>query len=139
MLRHKHIDLLLRGVDLLGRIAQTPELEVGQWADDKKPEVDAFLSALACVLEGKEEVASLDGDVPPAPALTAPQPPQPAEPRLMATASPGCASDRVLRVTAGMNHMLHLAGGSLVEQLRLPNRCCGSTACTMMRDARQVA
>ena len=116
-LRHKHIDLLLRGVDVLGRIAQTPEAEVGQWADDTKPDVDAFLSVLACVLEGKEEVASLDGDVPPAPARAAPQPPQPTAPRLMATASPGCeTSDRVLRVTAEhVNRLLGLAGESLVE------------------------
>ena len=116
-LRHGHIDLLLHGVDLLGRIAQTPESEVGQWADAKKPEVDAFLSALACVLEGKEEVAALDGDVPPAPALTALLPPQPTEPRLMAPAPTGAeTSERVLRVTAEhVNRLLGLAGESLVE------------------------
>ena len=46
-LHQARIDLLLRGVDLLTRIAQTPETSAAQWAGEKKPEIDAFISALA--------------------------------------------------------------------------------------------
>jgi len=116
-LRQKHIDLLLRGVDLLGRIATTPEADVGQWADQKKAEVDAFLAALARVLAGKDDVGSPHDDVPPAPALAAPQAPQPAEAYPTAAAAAGReTADRVLRMTAEhVNRLLGLAGESLVE------------------------
>src|SRR5882724_213791 len=39
-LHQGRIDLLLRGVDLLARIAHTPEADAGQWAAEKKTEVD---------------------------------------------------------------------------------------------------
>ena len=50
-LRQRQIDLLLQGVDLLLRIAKTPEAEVARWDAEGKAEIDAFLAELAKVLE----------------------------------------------------------------------------------------
>jgi two-component system sensor histidine kinase and response regulator WspE len=41
------IDRLLGGTDLLTRIANTLEADIGQWEDQQKPDVDRCLSALA--------------------------------------------------------------------------------------------
>src|SRR5437867_8056232 len=100
-LRQKPIDLLLRGVDLLARIAKTPEAEVGQWTGEKPAEVNTFLAALAAVLEGGENGDST-GDAAPAPAalLSEPQPTQQSEPQPAGAAHVRESSDRVLRVTA---------------------------------------
>ena len=110
-LHQTRIDLLLRGVDLLTRIARTPEADAEQWAGEKKPEVDEFLAALA-----NAPAESLEVDAPPrdeANAVAAAE----------ATSSPATApadgretSDRMLRVTAAnLNHLLALASESLVE------------------------
>src|SRR6185369_762811 len=45
-LHQGRIDLLLRGVDLLSRIAKTPEADAAQWAGAKKSEINEFISAL---------------------------------------------------------------------------------------------
>jgi two-component system, chemotaxis family, sensor histidine kinase and response regulator WspE len=132
-LQQQHIDLLLRGVDLLRRIANTPEAEMGQWSDHGDRDVDAFLAALTHTLAGGNGTAP-DDAVPPAPPYAHPDPPplpaaeaepmpterQPeraADPQ--ATAEPSAArdvSDRVMRVTANsLNRLLGLAGESLVE------------------------
>jgi two-component system sensor histidine kinase and response regulator WspE len=97
------IDRLLRGVDLLGRIAHTPEAEMPQWAGAKKPEVDSLAAQLARVRDG-EEVA------PPAAAETAGA-------GAAAPAAAGVAdADRVLRVTAEhLNRLLGLTAEALVE------------------------
>ena len=116
-LRQKPIDLLLRGVDLLDRIAKTPEAEVGQWEGEKPAEVTTFLAALTAVLEGGENGDSA-GDAAPAPAslLSEPQPTQQSEPQPAGAADVRESSDRVLRVTAeNLNRLLGLAGESLVE------------------------
>src|SRR5476651_93984 len=47
ILHRARIDLLLRGVDLLTRIAQTPEADAARWTGEKKPEIDGFIAALA--------------------------------------------------------------------------------------------
>lgn len=46
-LPQERIDELLRGVDLLSRIAAVPEAELAHWETKQRPEIDAFLSALA--------------------------------------------------------------------------------------------
>ena len=52
------IDVALNGVDLLTRIATTPEEQFGEWEDGRRPEVDAFLAALARVAEDGSAVVS---------------------------------------------------------------------------------
>jgi len=102
------IDLLLRGVDLLTRISQTPEIEAAKWTVEKKAEIDGFIDALAdgpdeagTSLEPPRDEANAD-----AADVSAP----------VATADGGETSDRVLRVTAAnLNHLLGLASESLVE------------------------
>jgi two-component system sensor histidine kinase and response regulator WspE len=109
-LHQGRIDLLLRGVDLLTRIAQTPEAGAEQWAAERKPEIDSFLTALATAPD----------ESPPGPAPapdernSAPVPSQVQEAKTAAGEHE--ATDRVLRVTAeNLNHLLGLASESLVE------------------------
>ncbi len=104
-LHQTRIDLLLRGVDLLSRIAQTPEAEAGQWAAAKKPEIDSFLSDLANAPdEAVEKPAPMRDEAKVSADESAP------------SADGRGTSDRVLRVTAGnLNHLLALASESLVE------------------------
>jgi two-component system, chemotaxis family, sensor histidine kinase and response regulator WspE len=108
-LGHKQIDLLLAGTDLLARIANTPEPDLGQWTEQKSADVEGCLSALARILDGTDEAGESPGA---------------GEPQSMGSASPSGAhpwvgrdnSDRVLRVTAeNLNRLLGLAAQSLVE------------------------
>lgn len=127
-LRRRHTDVLLRGVDLLLRIAQTPEAESARWNGAGKAEVDAFVARLAEVSddtgEPEEPVTSpvaeqraADGAaqtrpfaaqviaVPPGASPVIAVPPGIAEP-----------GDRAVRVTSeNLNRLLGLAGESLVE------------------------
>ena len=92
LLERAHVDILLEGVDLLGKIAQNP--------------TDDFHVA--------DFIAKLNGAEPsPAPEHVAPSPaPTPAP----AVAEPAGEIDRVLRVTANhLNRLLGLAGESRVE------------------------
>ncbi|MFA6960698.1 MAG: hybrid sensor histidine kinase/response regulator [Opitutaceae bacterium] len=109
-LHQARIDLLLRGVDLLTRISQTPEADAGQWAVDKKSEVDGFLADLAAVPDEDETlVAPFQVEAPPV-ATAAPFPTS------VEAVDGGAGPDRVLRVTAdNLNHLLALASESLVE------------------------
>jgi two-component system sensor histidine kinase and response regulator WspE len=100
-LRKPQIDLLLRGVDLITRIARATEAEAARWADRNPPEIEEYVAALGLVLTGGDQAPEL-----PAPTV-APAPAVPA-------ASDG--EERALRVTAGhLNRLLGLAGESLVE------------------------
>src|SRR6186713_2479860 len=40
------IDVLLQGADLLKRIAQTAEAHLGEWAGNRRLDIDVFLNAL---------------------------------------------------------------------------------------------
>jgi two-component system, chemotaxis family, sensor histidine kinase and response regulator WspE len=116
-LRQESTDLLLRGVDLLTRIAKTLEADISQWEGEKKTEVEAFLAALTHFLEGNEEIEDSADKVGPAPTPAALPPTPITEPQAIAVASAGReTTDRVLRVTAeNLNRLLGLAGESLVE------------------------
>ena len=115
-LRQRQTDLLLQGVDLLLRIAKTPEAEVARWDAEGKAEIDAFLAALAEVLENK-------GDSGEAVRETTAEPMKDdaglAQSFVAAGNAPSAGSeaiDRVLRVTPEhLNRLLGLAGESLVE------------------------
>jgi two-component system sensor histidine kinase and response regulator WspE len=125
------VDLLLQGVDILTRIAQSTDADLVTWETDRKPEVTAFVAALigvlAAVPNAKRAVppaapAETHGDnrVPPAPAVTAPaaEPPAaaPAPISQAGAPKPARAEARTLRVTAeNLNRLLGLAGESLVE------------------------
>jgi two-component system sensor histidine kinase and response regulator WspE len=50
------IDRLLGSTDLLMRIANTPEADIGRWADAQKSEVDGCLSALARIVENDSAI-----------------------------------------------------------------------------------
>jgi two-component system sensor histidine kinase and response regulator WspE len=105
-LRQRQIDLLLGGVDLLTRIAHTPEADVDQWAGEKLADVSVFLATLTTMLESPEEAAPLPDPVHAAPGER--------PPAIAADARE--SSERVLRVTAdNLNRLLGLAGESLVE------------------------
>lgn len=115
-LKQTQIDLLLQGVDLLTRIANTSEAQLGQWAGEKQAEVTGFVAALTAVLECREAAESVDwlGAVPATAPL--PKPKQAAPVEQPSTVDARDTSDRVLRVTAeNLNRLLGLAGESLVE------------------------
>ena len=106
-LHQTRIDILLRGVDLLTRIAQTPEASAAQWAGEKKTEIDAFISTLA---NAPDESAAT------APAREKEKPAATETPAQTAAIDGRETSDRVLRVTAeNLNRLLGLASESLVE------------------------
>jgi two-component system sensor histidine kinase and response regulator WspE len=109
-LRKKHIDLLLRGVDLLTAIANTPESEIGKWTGENPAEVNAFLEELKTLLENREQDEPLDASG------TAPAEADHAEPRTSPAADGREDSERVLRVTSeNLNRLLGLTGESLVQ------------------------
>lgn len=101
-LSQSHIDVLLRGVDLLSRIAATAEADAALWAGEKRAQIEEFLAALAAVI--------LKGDAPATELKSVTQP------RAAVPADDQESIDRVLRVTAAnLNRLLGLAGESLVE------------------------
>jgi two-component system sensor histidine kinase and response regulator WspE len=111
----RQIDVLLQGVDLLRRIATTPEGEVADWAGTKRLEIDVFLGALRETKAGAAEPT-------PAAAPAAHTVPAPARAPVAEAPQAGFGdepADRVLRVTAEhLNRLLGLAGESLVESRR---------------------
>ena len=127
------IDWLLAGTDLLTRIANTPEADLGLWADQQKPDVDGCLSALARVLapDPAPPPAALHspvaetvpvagvaqtGSLRPDSRKGLPGPDARTGLRRPDTEIASERSDRVLRVTAeNLNRLLGLAGESLVE------------------------
>ena len=105
-LRQRHIDLLLRGVDLLNRIAHHPEANVQQEAGEKLPEVSEFLGSLRLILNSPEEETL----------FTEPIPALPGERESSSAVDTRDTPERVLRVTAdNLNRLLGLSGESLVE------------------------
>ena len=125
-LNHDRIDLLLCGVDLLARIANTPEAELREWETSKSGEVDALTDALAQTLATEEpELAQpaaepvVESPVGVAAATSV----ESASGAAKSQAEPAAqreGTDRVLRVTAvNLNRILGLAGESLVESRRL--------------------
>jgi two-component system sensor histidine kinase and response regulator WspE len=124
-LQQSQIDLLLGGVDLLNRIANTPEGEVALWSGAKQQEITGFLATLTAALKvpAEEEPVAAPAAAAPAPVPTIAPVPVPAT---APVASPVAAAprpvpgedresiERVLRVTAD-NRLLGLAGESLVE------------------------
>lgn len=109
-LRKKHIDLLLRGVDLLTSIANTPESDIGKWSGENPVEISAFLEELKTLLENiEQDEASNDAD-------TAQTEVDHAEPRSSPSTESREDAERILRVTSeNLNRLLGLTGESLVQ------------------------
>ena len=119
-LQQQHIDVLLRGVDLFNRIANTAEGDLERWNDELRMEVHTNLSDLRGLL-----TSSFIADEASAASASSTA----AESKPDATASPVAATaaddardsrEQVLRITANhLNRLLGLAGESLVDSRRL--------------------
>jgi two-component system, chemotaxis family, sensor histidine kinase and response regulator WspE len=109
-LRTHHIDILLQGIDLLQRIANTPEADMGQWDASVSTEIDVFVSTLAQV-PNTEDLSSFTS--PSVPEITKEE-----SESLVPQAVVGAY--RAMRVNAeNLNRLLALAGESRVESQRL--------------------
>jgi two-component system sensor histidine kinase and response regulator WspE len=129
LLGRAQTDVLFQGADLLKRISQTPEAQIGEWSAGRRLEIDVFLAALRESMVRASESGAPPAEPGPAPARAASPaaaaPPPAAKPRAQdeAAAPPPAPAlgddhdtDRVLRVTAEhLNRLLGLAGESLVE------------------------
>lgn len=146
LLQKKHIDVLLRGADLLARIAAPPDGDEA-WADHAgRAEVQAFLVALPSVMSGGDAApwpapTSAPTPIPPPPPPPAPAPaaaepvvaaaaplpePEPAEPAPVPAAPvagvhlANASGARAVRVSAdSLDRLLGLTGESLVESRQL--------------------
>ncbi len=74
VLRPEHVDVLLRGVDLLAQVAQLSEAEVEAWQHERANEIDALVAELTMAKENR------------LPAHSTP-PPSPAHPAVPASAA----------------------------------------------------
>lgn len=124
VLGKRRIDLMLRGLDLLVRIANTPEAEAAVWANAKTPDVTSFQDDLAAALAAGEPPAEalptvkiLKGDGRAASGRRQSD----AEGAVIDSVplhafAQGEGKDRILRVAAqNLNRLLGLSGESLVE------------------------
>jgi two-component system, chemotaxis family, sensor histidine kinase and response regulator WspE len=133
-LRQPEIDLLLRGIDLLGQISKNSEAAIARWDADHAEELRRFLEALASLTTACEPPGPADGQTTalvetpsPGPTINKDRPGDSFLPAEMVPATPETYSpqvfarrnedpDRVVRITAqSLNRLLGLAGESLVE------------------------
>ncbi len=132
LLEKKHIDVLLHGADLLGRIASPPDGDEA-WADYAgSAEVQAFLQALPAVMSGADappwpvptaamqEARAAEAAPQPAPPAPSAAATEPAQPVATAPSVTQAAAARAVRVSAdSLDRLLSLTGESLVESRRL--------------------
>ncbi|WP_284075627.1 hybrid sensor histidine kinase/response regulator [Herbaspirillum aquaticum] len=132
LLEKKHIDVLLHGADLLGRIASPPDGDEA-WADHAgSAEVQAFLQALPAVMSGADappwpvptaamqEARAAEAAPQPAPPAPSAAATEPAQPVATAPLASQAAAARAVRVSAdSLDRLLSLTGESLVESRRL--------------------
>jgi two-component system sensor histidine kinase and response regulator WspE len=117
------VDMMLDGVDLLDRIAHTPEAEMPKWSSELAPEIDGYLVNVAALMDVHTQAEKF------AQAGTTPTPgAAPAkhavasgdEPVALGATPTKDDLDRSLRITAdSLNRLLALAGESQVEARRL--------------------
>ena len=116
-----HIDLMLRGVDLIGQISRCDETNLAAWETEHTAAVEKFLRAAT----GPTPAAAgppptsppAVAEAPPAPPKVQ-TPPAPAETAVVKPAPTAVSTetDRVVRLNAkNLNRLLGLAGESLVE------------------------
>ena len=121
-LERAHIDVLLRGVDLLLNISKCDEKSISQWESDHAAEIESFLGTLAgfgspASAPAETGVATNSSPTP----STEIQKAAPEKSGAVAKSSSAVpqkpeGTERVLRLTAeNLNRLLGLAGESLVE------------------------
>lgn len=138
-LRRPHLDRLLVGVDLLTRIAATPEAEMETWTTTRLGEIENFLDELRAAVAGERDHAEPPAAVAPTP-VSAEAPPAPVTKveALKEVAAPALSDARYLRVTAdNLNRILGLAAEARVESRWL--RPFGTSVARMKRLHRGVA
>lgn len=112
------IDQLLRGVDLLTRIAKSTDVELAAWEAEKRPEIEQFVATLKQLIEEGSPAIGSASALPAAVAsdlLTGAVATDPAT-AVRHGSKAASADTRALRVTAAnLNRLLGLAGESLVE------------------------
>lgn len=113
-LARARIDALLRGVDLLARMAELSEIELAPWANAAHREAVDYQRALQELLAGADAAPAAEAERPGAPAAAAAERREPG-PGAQA-AQEAQAGERVLRLTAAsVERLLGLASESLVE------------------------
>lgn len=115
------VDMMLDGVDLLDRIAHTPEAEMDKWTGERAPEIDTYLTNVAALMDVhmQAEKFALAGTTPAPGSAPARQTVVPGDEPPTTTATKDDL-DRSLRITAdSLNRLLALAGESQVEARRL--------------------
>lgn len=112
-LHQLEIDLLLRGIDLLSRLAKLDDVAVPQWEERHGGEIEEFLQSVAKLLPGgKAKPRRVEPRSSHALKDEEQQEPSPNLPATRALEAP----ERILRLTAeNLNRLLGLAGESLVE------------------------
>ena len=138
VLRPEHVDILLRGVDMLAHVAELGEAEVQVWQTENAAEIDALVTDLQTAKEDRLPARVVASVAAPAVApVAAPavlptavineRPPE-APPAHSAAhepvgpvSGPEKGRDRVVRITAeSLSRLLGLAGEALVQTHRLP-------------------
>src|SRR5579883_1567510 len=129
VLQPVHVDVLLRGVDLLVQVAQLGEAELEAWQAEHAVEVDALVAELTALKEGRIEArAETTVETPretppedePPPAAEKLEVSREGEAPVEPSAKPA-DPDRVVRVTAeSLTRLMGLAGEALVQTHRLP-------------------
>jgi two-component system, chemotaxis family, sensor histidine kinase and response regulator WspE len=123
VLRPEHVDVLLRGVDLLAQVAQLGEAEVAVWQTEHADEVDALVTELNSAKDDRLPArAVVPLVVPPVEPASVIAPVR--EDMADTPASPASGlekgRDRVVRITAeSLTRLLGLAGEALMQSHRL--------------------
>ena len=123
VLRGEHVDVLLRGVDMLAQVALLEESEVGVWQTEHASEIDALVAELKTAREDRLPARTAVPLISPTAISAAPVDPvrsdTPVEP---ASPAPDTekSRDRAVRVTAeSLTRLLGLAGEALMQSHRL--------------------
>ncbi|MEQ6340557.1 MAG: hybrid sensor histidine kinase/response regulator [Gammaproteobacteria bacterium] len=108
MLNADHVDALLKGVDMISRIA-TLDGPADAWVSQNQVEYDALLVSLDAILQGEKYPVKLAQAPIAQPAVSPPLVPVRKEPEAP-------AKDRALRISSEqLNRLMGLAGESMVE------------------------
>ncbi len=133
----EHVDILLRGVDMLAHVAQLGEAEVQIWQTENAAEIDSLVADLQKARENRlpagtaapvavPVVAPVAAAVTPTAVINEHRPDAPPEPGATheptgPVSAPEKGRDRVVRITAeSLTRLLGLAGEALVQTHRLP-------------------
>ena len=123
VLRGEHVDVLLRGVDMLAEVASLGESEVEAWQTEHTEEIDELVAQLAMAKEDRLPARAIA----PSPVTSAPSAALIEESRTAAGVGPASPAtdpeksrDRAVRITAeSLTRLLGLAGEALMQSHRL--------------------